>query len=123
MRFRDGMKGVTPILTAVAPPSTISFKDTPSERGGNADVFKAVQAGEPQATAWAYERPGSGRGFGFTGFHDYYNLTNDSFRTLLLNAVAWVSKLDVPAGGVPSTTPTRPELDALMDEVHGPEKK
>jgi hypothetical protein len=122
MRFRDEMKGVTPILTAVAPPSTINFKDTPSERGGNADVLKAVQAGDPQATAWAYERPGGGRGFGFTGFHDYYNLTNDAFRTLLLNAVAWVSKLDVPAGGVPSTTPTKQELDALMDEVHGPAK-
>ena len=38
--------------------------------------------------AWAYERPDGGRGFGFTGFHKYANLENDSFRTLLLNAVA-----------------------------------
>jgi type 1 glutamine amidotransferase len=120
IRFRDQMKGVTAILTAVAPPSTISA--APSERGGNADVFKAVQAGEPQATAWAYERPGGGRGFGFTGFHDYYNLTNDSFRTLLLNGIAWTAKLDVPPSGVPSTTPSKAELEALMDEVHGPAK-
>jgi len=122
MRFRDEMKGVTPILTAVPPANTVSFSGTPSERGGNADVLKAVQAGEPQALAWAYERPGGGRGFGFTGYHDYYNLMNDDFRTVLLNAIAWVSKLDVPPSGVPSATPTKAELDALMDEVHGPAK-
>ena len=120
MRFRPDMKGVTPILSATAPLSTVTFKDTPSERGGNADVLKAVEAGEPQHLAWAYSRPGGGRGFGFTGFHDYYNLTNDGFRTLLLNAIAWVGGLDVPAGGVPSKTPTREELDALMAEAHRP---
>lgn len=120
MRFQDQMKGVTPILSAVAPLNTVHFKDKPSDRGGNADVFKAVTAGEPQHLAWAYDRPGGGRGFGFTGFHNYYNLTNDSFRTTLLNGVAWVSKLEVAAEGVPSTTPTKAELNALMDEVHKP---
>lgn len=119
MRFRDRMKGVTPILSAVAPISTVDFKGTPSGHGGNADVFKAVSAGEPQHLAWAYDRPGGGRGFGFTGFHDFYNLTNDSFRTTLLNGVAWIAKLDVPSNGVPSSTPTKEELDSLMVEVHG----
>ena len=57
MRFRDGMKGVTPILSAVAPLTTISDRNHPSERGGNPDVLKAVEAGEPQILAWAYERP------------------------------------------------------------------
>lgn len=120
MRFREAMKGVTPILSAVPPVNSISFKDTPSERGGNADVLKAVEAGELQHLAWAYQRPEGGHGFGFTGFHDYYNLTNDSFRTLLLNGVAWVAGLNVPKDGVPSKTPTREELDALMTEAHSP---
>lgn len=119
IRFREEMKGVTPILSAVPPGNTIDFKGSPSERGGNADVLKAVQAGEPQHLAWAYQRPGGGRGFGFTGFHDYYNLTNDNFRTLLLNAVAWVAGLEVPKEGVDSKTPTREQLDALMTEAHG----
>lgn len=38
--------------------------------------------------------------------------------TALLNGIAWVSKLEIPAAGVASTTPTTAELDALMDEVH-----
>jgi len=120
MHFREGMKGVTPILSATPPLTTVNFKDNPSERGGNGDVLKAVEAGEPQHLAWAYNRPGGGRGFGFTGFHDFYNLTNDGFRTLLLNAIAWAARLGVPPGGVPSRTPTKAELDALMVEAHSP---
>ncbi len=120
LRFREGREGVTPIASAVPPASSINFQGTPSERGGNAEVQRAVAAGEPQTLAWAYTRPSGGRGFGFTGFHDYYNLTDDNFRTLLLNGVAWVAGLDVPKRGVPSKTPTREELDALMNEAHRP---
>lgn len=121
MRFRDKMEGVTPILSAVAPLSSIHSKDKPSERGGNPDVLKAVEAGEPQHLAWAYERPDGGRGFGFTGYHTYANLANDSFRTTLLNGVAWIAKLDIPDGGVPSKTLTPEQLEALLNEAH-PEK-
>jgi hypothetical protein len=67
--------------------------------------------------AWAYERPDGGRGFGFTGLHLHDNLGNDSFRTVLMNAVAWVSKLDVPESGVPSKTPDKAELVKLIDEA------
>lgn len=123
MRFREGMKGVTPILSAVPPLNTVHFKDKPSDRGGNADVLKAVEAGQPQHLAWAYERPNGGRGFGFTGFHNFVNMTNDSFRTTLLNGVAWVAGLDIPTGGVPSATLTTEDLDALMDEAHPPVPK
>jgi hypothetical protein len=115
MRFVEDMKNVTPILTAVAPLSTV--QKNKSDRGGNQDVFDAVSAGKPQHMAWAYEREGGGRGFGFTGFHSYENLTNDSFRTLLINAAAWVTKLDVPPGGVPSKTPSKEDLETLLDEA------
>jgi hypothetical protein len=66
--------------------------------------------------AWAFERPDGGRGFGFTGLHKHSNLADDNFRTLLLNAVAWVSKLEVTAGGVPSKTPDRDALERLIDD-------
>ena len=108
-----------------------------NERGGNAttqyvqydkqfgavldEVRKLGREEDPlvrQHLAWAYERPGGGRGFGFTGFHRYANLADDGFRTLLLNAVAWTAGLDVPAGGVPTRTPTPKELDQLIDEGH-----
>lgn len=115
MRFVDDMKGVTPILSDVPPKETTS--DKPSDRGGNPEVFKEVSAGQPQHMAWAYDRPDGGRGFGFTGLHDHFNLASDSFRTVLLNAAAWVSKLEVPADGVPSKTPTKDELTALIDEA------
>jgi putative membrane-bound dehydrogenase-like protein len=124
MRFAEGMKGVTPILSAIAPVATVHFKDgdKPNAHGGNADALKAVQAGEPQHLAWAYERPKGGRGFGFTGFHNFTNLMNDGFRTTMLNGVAWIAGLEIPENGVASKTPTQQELTALMDEAHGPAK-
>jgi hypothetical protein len=127
MRFVEGMTGVTPILSAIPPTNLIHFKegDKPSQRGGNPDVMKAIENKEPQAIAWAYTRKDGGRGFGFTGYHMYNNLANDSFRTTLLNGAAWVSGLDIPDNGVPSTTPTKDELAALLHEAHPapPEKK
>lgn len=117
MRFVEGMKGVTPILSAVAPLNTVQGEGKKSSsHGGNPDVWKAVSAGEPQVMAWAYERPDKARGFGFTGLHKHDNLGNDSMRTLLLNAVAWIAKLEVPAGGVPSKPLSRDDLEKLIDD-------
>src|SRR5204862_4543982 len=90
--------------------------DKPNSHAGNPDVYADVAAGKAQVMAWAYERPDGGRGFGFTGLHKHDNLANDNFRTVLLNAVAWVSKLEVPAKGVPSKTPSREELEQLIDD-------
>jgi type 1 glutamine amidotransferase len=100
MRFRDGMRGVTPILTATPPESTMSRPD--GEYSGNPAVREAVKRGEPQHVAWACERSDGGRGFGFTGAHFHENWINDDFRKLVLNAILWVAKADVPRGGVKS---------------------
>jgi hypothetical protein len=118
MRFVEAMKGVTPVLVALPPLTTIHWSEgqKPSERGGNPDVRAAVAAGKAQVMAWAYERPDRGRGFGFTGLHKHENLANDNFRTLLLNAVAWVAHLPVPEAGVPSKMLTRDDLEQLIDE-------
>jgi len=116
MRFVPGMKGVTTILAALPPLNTIHDQGKKTTmRGGNPDVWKEVSGGQKQVMAWAYERPDGGRGFGFTGLHKHENLGNDSFRTLLLNAVAWVAKLPVPADGIASPTPSRSDLEALID--------
>jgi hypothetical protein len=117
MRFVEGMKGVTPILSAVPPPETVGGKgEESSSHGGNPAVRQEVAAGKKQVMAWAYERPDGGRGFGFTGLHQHANLADNDFRTLLLNAVAWVSKLKVPNGGVPSKPLSRDDLEQLIDE-------
>ncbi len=98
MRFADGMKGITPILSAVAPASTMSRKDGPHE--GNPAVREAVKAGEAQTVAWAFDRPDGGRGFGFTGSHYHKNWGDDNFRKIALNAILWVAKAEVPPNGV-----------------------
>lgn len=114
MRFAPEMQGVTPLLSAVPPLNTV--RKEPSDRGGNEAVFKEVSEGKPQVMAWAYEREDGGRGFGFTGMHNHANLGNDSFRTILLNGVAWVTKLEIPKDGVPSKPLGKEELEKLIEE-------
>jgi hypothetical protein len=119
MRFVDDMKGVTPVLSAIADPKTITSRWDGKKDGshnGNKGALDDVQAGKAQHLAWAYVRPDGGRGFGFTGYHNYSNLQDDSFRTLLLNAAAWTAKLDVPSTGVPSQPLAKDELDRLYEE-------
>jgi type 1 glutamine amidotransferase len=97
MRFRPGMSGITPILQAV--PSD-SVRDGPyvSPRG----PYPHIQAakGEIATMSWAVERPDGGRGFGFTGGHFHENWGNPNQRKLVLNAILWAAKAEVPAGGV-----------------------
>lgn len=112
MRFREGMKGVTPILTAIPPESTMSRRDGPHE--GNPEVREAVKRGEPQHMAWACERTDGGRGFGWTGAHFHKNWGNDDFRKLVLNAILWTAKMDVPEGGVRSSV-TEEQLKENLD--------
>lgn len=121
MRFRPDMEGVTPILSAIAPASTMKRKDGP--HSGNPYVRKAVAAREPQHVAWAYERKGGGRGFGFTGLHYHWNFANDDFRKLVLNAIAWTAKIDVGEHGVVTKRPTQKELEANQDEPKPAAKK
>jgi hypothetical protein len=112
MRFQPDMKGVTPILSAVAPSSTMDRRDGPHE--GNSSVRAAVAAGEPQIMAWAYERPDGGRGFGFTGAHYHKNYGDENFRKTVLNALLLIAKMDVPPNGVESTV-SEEDLKANMD--------
>ncbi len=87
MRFVE--RGITPILSAIAPPSTMARWNGP--HSGNDAVRQLVADGVPQVTAWAYERPGGGRGFGYTGGHYHANWDNANARELVLNAIEWVA--------------------------------
>ncbi len=111
MRFREGMKNVTPILTAIPPESTLRRRD--GSHSGNPHVRK--KAGQPQHVAWAAEREGGGRGFGFTGGHVHWNWGEPNFRKLVLNAIVWTAKLDVPQGGVTDRPVSLIELEANQD--------
>lgn len=77
IRFRDGDKRLTPILTTMLP------KETPSQ----------------EIIAWAVERADGGRGFGFTGGHFHSNWGIPDFRRMVVNAILWTARVDIPRGG------------------------
>ena len=121
LRFRDGLQGVKLILAAVPPPETMNRRDGPHE--GNPAVRKAVADGESQAVAWAVERADGGRGFGFTGGHFHRNWGDDNFRKVVLNAILWVAKVEVPANGVNSTVTAADLLENLDKKAGRPKAK
>jgi putative heme-binding domain-containing protein len=90
LRFRERDPRLVPVLTT----------PIPGER-------------DDQVVAWAVERTGGGRGFGFTGGHFFDNWKTDNFRRMVLNAIAWTTHAEVPEGGVRSDAPTEEELEQV----------
>ncbi|MEA3208958.1 MAG: hypothetical protein QOE70_2015 [Chthoniobacter sp.] len=120
MRFAPEGKGkLTHVLSAVPPESTMSRKDGAHE--GNPTVRAEVAAGKPQTTSWAFERPDGGRGFGFTGGHYHKGWGQDDQRKLVLNAILWTAKVEVPANGVESKV-TEEDLSANLDPKGKPKQ-
>ena len=113
MRFPEGMKRVKPILTALPPDEARGRPGTMDAHGGNPEVQK--HKGEFEHTMWAIERPDGGRGFGFTGGHFHKNWANDNFRKVILNALLWIAKADVPRNGVESVV-TEEDLKQNFDD-------
>jgi hypothetical protein len=81
IRFVDGMRGVTPLLWS-------SQAHAGSSHGGAADVV-----------SWAYERPGGGRAFCFTGLDAHSAWSGASIRQLVVNGVLWSAGVPIPDGG------------------------
>ena len=52
---------------------------------------------------WVLQRPDGGRGFGFTGGHYHKNWNDPDFRKVVLNALVWIAKAEVPANGIESS--------------------
>ena len=78
--------------------------------------YPHIQAskGRAEAMMWTVARPDGGRGFGFTGGHFHDNWGNDSFRKVVLNAIAWLAKAEIPENGIESSV-TQEELDSNLD--------
>ena len=102
IRFPEGQSGIEPLLVATPPDASRRTEDAKSHPG------------REEIVAWAVERPDGGRGFGFTGGHKHTNWGNDDFRKLVLNALVWSAKADVPAGGIESSV-TPEELTQNLD--------
>jgi type 1 glutamine amidotransferase len=73
--------------------------------------------GKDVALMWCSDAKDRGRGVGFTGGHFHRNWAIDDFRTVVLNAIAWVARVDVPKNGVPSDKVTAEELNKNLDGV------
>ena len=111
MRFRDEMKGITPILSA-KPSDEVRDGPYVSPRGPYEHIQKAK--GRAEAMMWATERPDGGRGVGFTGGHFHRNWADDNYRKVVLNALLWICKMDVPKDGVASSV-SEAEMAANLD--------
>jgi len=108
MRFRENMEGVVPIL--VAKPSD-ETRDGPYVHPKGPYPHIQAAKGRDEVLMWAVEREDGGRGFGFTGGHFHKGWDNISMRRIVLNAMLWVSKVEIPEGGAPFTLSTE-ESDA-----------
>ena len=123
MRFTEGFSaegpqevdGVrfTPVLVATPTDDT---RDGPYvyPRGPYPHI-KAAK-GRKEAVMWAIERPDGGRGFGFTGGHFHKNWQSDAFRKVILNALCWIAKVEVPAGGIESDAVDAQEIALNLDD-------
>ena len=100
IRFREKDRRMVPILTAMLP------KEAPNL----------------ETIAWAVERANGGRGFGFTGAHFHSNWGIQDFRRMVVNAILWTAKVDVPRGGA-KVDITEEDLKQNLDDKPAPKKR
>jgi type 1 glutamine amidotransferase len=116
MRWPSDMKGITQILVA-KPSDAVRNGPYVSPRGPYPHIQEAK--GRDESMMWVFERPDGGRGFGFTGGHKHVNWGNENFRKVVLNALLWIAKADVPANGVASSV-TPEEVSKNLDPKNQP---
>ena len=102
---------LTPILTA-APSDDVRDGPYVSPRGPYPHII--ADAGRVETMMWLYERADGGRSFGFTGGHTHANWGDVNQRRVMLNALLWIARADVPAGGVVDTI-TAADLTMNLD--------
>lgn len=96
IRFRPDDKRLKPILNTMLP------KDAPAQ----------------ETVSWAVERADGGRGFGFTGGHFHENWGLDAQRRLVVNAILWAAKVQVPKSGAKCTIAPE-DLKQNLDDKPG----
>ena len=97
-------------VAKAAPPDRVR-KGRNGAHSGNDYVRQNL--GKSETLLWTYS-DSTHRGFGFTGGHSVWALKNDNYRRLLLNAVVWLAKKDLPQSGVESVAPTYAEIESLI---------
>ncbi len=88
---------IIPILTA-KPSDEVRKGPYVSPRGPYDHII--ADSGKVETMMWVYERPDGGRSFGFTGGHTHANWGDPNQRKVVLNALLWIAKIDMPKNGV-----------------------
>jgi type 1 glutamine amidotransferase len=85
-------------------------------------IVPELKGREPDGNvvAWVHERSGGGRAFATTCGHFYDNWEKPEFRTLILNAIAWTAKVEVPKEGVLSRYYSHVEIRAALGPKQTP---
>jgi hypothetical protein len=95
LKFVEGMQGITPLVW--------SGKEFEESRAGiDRDIV-----------AWAFERPGKGRSFNFTGLDGHLEWERPGVRQLMVNGVLWAAGVEIPEQGAACQI-DKPQLDALQ---------
>jgi hypothetical protein len=84
LRFVPELRGVSPLLRAAPPKATT-----------------ALEADSDSIVSWAYDRPGGGRSFIFTGAHLHKSLAEEGYRRFLINGILWSAHVEIPEAGAP----------------------
>jgi hypothetical protein len=95
-------RNFTPVLVA-KPSDQVRAGPYVNPRGPYEHVVAA--SGREEIMMWLFQRPDGGRGFGFTGGHTHAHWADDNQRKVVLNAMLWISKVEVPPNGVESKLP------------------
>lgn len=95
IEFVENMLGVTPLVW--------SGKEYAGSRAGLDDDI----------VAWAYQRPGGGRSFSYTGLDAHSAWSLEGMRQLVVNGVLWSASQEIPKEGAANGI-TEQQLDALL---------
>ena len=104
IHFVDGMKGVTPLLHTEDPKAKTKLKP------------------EETMIAWAFERPGGGRSFTFTGAHLHASFNEPGYRKFLVNGILWSAGVEIPKDGAKSDIDAK-DIAAVLAPPPPPAKK
>jgi hypothetical protein len=88
---------LTPILVA-KPTDTVRRGPYVYPPGPYAHIV--ADSGRTETMMWLFERENGGRSFGFTGGHTHANWGDANQRRVVLNALLWIARVEVPKGGV-----------------------
>ncbi len=75
-----------------------------------ADAFNTQQA-----IMWCRDSDNQGRGVGFSGGHFHHNWAIEGMSKMVLNAIVWIARMEVPEQGVKFTPVTVEQLNENLD--------